>query len=413
MSTLYIHLPCKATFDLTLNNRQDLACPFALLSDNDAVELESIASLTDLSATIAKAQHIIVLLAASDVTLLQVSLPPLSSAKLKLALPNLVEDQILGSAADNVIVAGGVSNGLRTLAIVQRAWLEQIRKIFNTLGAKQLNVLPAQLCLPHQTGRAVAAIRDADLTLRLSAQIGMGVALSTPQPEAVIESVRAFVPELPIVLHVPKADVSAYQAAIHHAELTARISIVADSASLWVSGARDTTLNLMSGLVSDANMNINWRPWRGSLILAAAILLINIVALNCDWWQLNREAKNLRATLTQIYQARFPDEKVVIDPIAQMQQKISFAKRDAGLAVPDDFIVLAANFGAAWAAITAASKPAVASLEYREQRLFVRFKVDANPPDDALVQQVESALGSHHLSLTDSSAETWQIRSAP
>ena len=82
------------------------------------------APLSELSDTVAKAQRVVLLLAASDVTVLRLQVPPLSSARLKAALPNLVEDRLLTDPSDCVVVAGGLSGGLRTIAVVQRAWLD-------------------------------------------------------------------------------------------------------------------------------------------------------------------------------------------------------------------------------------------------------------------------------------------------
>lgn len=420
MSTLYLRLPCKATADLA-QRWQDNVCPFALVGDNDTVERESVASLADLSATIAKAQRVIVILAASDVTLLQVSLPPLSAAKLKAALPTLVEDQLLGNSAECVVVAGGVTNGLRTVAVVEHAWLERVNTVLLGLGARHISVLPAQLCLPHHAGRVTAAIRqqqsEVEFTLRLSESSGMGLVLAAHQPDAVIETLCAIVPEAPITLHVPQADVPAYQAALDNVGMGERISVAADTWSLWMGGASQGKLNLLAGLQSDPSSKIDWRPWRGSLMLAAALLITNIAVLNFDWWQMKNEAKNLRTSMTQIYQARFPQETVVIDPIAQMQQKIAFAKRDAGLVTPDDFTALAASFGAAWDSVVSGEKPAIASLEYRENSLMVSFKTSPNNGGEALVQQVRDALESRHFSLhlmpADSGVASWKIESVP
>lgn len=420
LSTLYIHFPCKAIAEFA-PSWQNLPYLFALVSDDGKVEREATSSLAELSATIAKAQRVVVMLAASDVTLLQVSLPPLSASKLKAVLPNLVEDQLLGNAADCVVVSGEVVNGLRTVAVVQRAWLERVNKTLIALGAKHISVLPAQLCLPHQANRVVAAIAqhdsNIDLTLRLTEQIGMGLALLANQPPTLLETLCAVVPEASITLHVPQASVSSYQAALNHTELKNRITITADNASVWISGARHVTLNLLTGLNAESGVKIDWRPWRWPLILASVILISNIVALNFDWWQLKSEAKNLRTSMTQIYQARFPKETVVIDPVAQMQQKIAFAKRDAGLATPHDFTALAAAFGSAWDSVTSNDKPTVTSLEYRENGLIVNFKANQNGSDEALVQQVRDALESHHFSLdvvsSDSSVASWEIRSAP
>jgi general secretion pathway protein L len=206
-----------------------------------------------------------------------------------------------------------------------------------------------------------------------------------------------------------------YQAAINAASLQGRISLAADTWSLWITGARNVTLNLMSGLHAESSPNINWQPWRWAMILAAAILFVNIFALNFDWWQLKNEATTLRTTMTQIYQARYPKESVIIDPIAQMQQKIAFTKRDLGLASSDDFTMLAANFGEAWSSVTTSDKPAIAKLEYSEHSLFVGFKANQNSNKEVLIQQMQAALTRRNLSLSVAPAESglvsWQIRS--
>jgi general secretion pathway protein L len=397
----------------------DVACSYALVNDKNVIEREAVSSIINLSAEISKAQRVVILLAASDVTLLQVSIPPLSAAKLKAALPNLVEDQLLGNPADCLVIAGEVSNSLRTVAVVQRAWLEKINQALISLGARHISILPAQLCLPHQANRVTAAViqqgSDVDLTLRLSNQTGIGLALALQQPSDVIQTLCAAIPELPITLYVAQADLPPYQASINTAALQGRISLVVDTWSVWVSGAHNTTLNLMIGLNFESSIKVDWRPWRWTLILAVGILFVNICALNYDWWQISKEAKNLRATMTQIYQSRYPKETIIIDPIAQMQQKIAFAKRDAGLATPNDFTSLAAQFGEAWINAAAANKPTISMLEYREHALLVSFKAGSNNDSEALLQKIQAALTSHNLSLNvvpaHAGTTTWQIRS--
>lgn len=381
--------------------------------------------MTELFATLAMAQRVVILLAASDVTVLHISIPPLSAAKLKAALPNLVEDQLLGNPADCVVVAGNVSDGLRTVAVVQRVWLELVTKTFMTFGARHISVLPAQLCLPCQTDRVVAAVNQQDnsidLTLRLSAQGGMGLAIAIEQPELaaheVVQTLCAVVPEAPITLYVPLSSMPAYHEALNNiVGLKERISITADNWPMWIKGAHGAPLNLMTGLSTESGVKVDWHPWRWALILAASILIVNICALNIDWWQMKNEAATLRATMTQIYQARYPKEFVIIDPIAQMRQKIAFAKRDAGLASADDFTTLAAAFGEAWNSSTSTEKPAIAKLDYREHSLLVTFKSSPNGVSVALLQQIKPALASRNLSLTVAPSESgsinWQIRSA-
>lgn len=426
MSTLYIRLASQAAAG-SAPHWPALACPFALVSDGNlshgkAIERQGTAPLPELSGTIAKAQRVVLLLAASDVSLLRLPVPPLSAARLKAALPNLVEEKLLCDPADCVIVASSLSDGLRTIAVVQRAWLDQLARTFTALGARRIEALPAQLCLSGQPGMVSAAIhqrdRDIDLTLRLSEQDGIGLAIDAEPGGAaheVIQALCALVPAAPVTVYVPQAAMPAYQTAL--AETPAhkeRISFAVDTWASWLTGARATTLDLMAGLGAGTGPKLDWRPWRWPLALAAAVLVTNASALNIDWWRMKSETTTLRAAMTQIYKSAYPKESVIIDPIAQMQQKLAIAKHDSGLAAPDDFTAITAAFGEAWAsAVAAAGKStAIAALEYHQRSLFVRLKQGGEAP----TQQMQAALAKRDLALAlapeQSGAVVWQIRSA-
>lgn len=448
MSTLYIRLPSKSAAD-SAAHWLELVCPFALVSHGDSIEREGAASLPDLSDMIAKVQRVVLFLAASDVTLLRVQVPPLSAARLKAALPNLVEDQLIADPSGCVVVAGGLSDGLRTVAVVQRAWLELLAKTLNAFGARRLAALPAQLCLPYQPGQqdqpggVTAAINeqgaDIDVLLRLSEQDGIGLAIAPALNQAegrdqheasaqeVIRTLCAVMSEAPITLYVPQLAVHTYQEAISHtAALTKRINVFADNWPRWIAGAQGTALDLMAGLGTESGSRLDWRAWRWPLALAAAVLIINAAALNIDWWRMKGEANLLRTTMIQIYKSAYPKESVIIDPVAQMRQKIAIAKRDSGLPAADDFTAISAAFGEAWASVMPGKAvPAIATLEYRERSLFVQFKPALSrvegPNAEAPTQQMKTALAERGLSLSlgsldlapaQSGAVVWQIRGA-
>ena len=442
MSTLYIRLASRAVAG-SEPRWPALACRFALVSDGSAIERQGTASLPDLVDVIAISQRVVVLVAASDVTILRLQVPPLSAARLKAALPNLVEDRLISDISECVVVAGGVSEGLRTIAVVQRAWLDHLADTLVSLGARHVSALPAQLCLPYaqeQPGSVVAAIDELDeagrnsvidMTLRLSEQDGIGLAITPALKQGeeaeqnasavqeVIRTLSAVVPQAPIMLYVPQSWVRAYQETIDETvDPGKHISVSADNWSRWIAGANATTQDLMAGLGKATGARMDWRPWRWPLALAAAILLINAFALNIGWWHMRSESRSLRTAMVQIYKSAYPKESVIIDPIAQMQQKIAIAKHGSGLAGPDDFTAITAAFGEAWAsAVTAARKStAIASLEYHDRSLFVHLKAGGEAP----TQQMQAALAQRNLFLTpgapdssagQSGAVVWQIRS--
>ena len=233
--------------------------------------------------------------------------------------------------------------------------------------------------------------------------------------DEVLQALHAVVPSGPVTLQVPQAALASYQSRINAAPgLDQRITLVADSWQCWIAGAHGPGIDLAKGLEAGAGTQTDWRPWRWPLALAAATLTINAAALNIDWWRMKREADSLRANMVQTYKTTYPKETVVLDPLAQMKQKIAAAQNAAGQLAPDDFTALAAKFGQAWALETqaAASRktapPAIAALEYRERSLWVRLKTPGATPSD----QFKTALASQRLSWSEPEPGVWKIRSA-
>lgn len=417
MSTLYIRLPSKAAADHLPDTALD--CQFALASDGGAIEREGSAALNLLGETVAAAQKVVLLLAASDVTLLQVTVPPMSASRLKAALPNLVEEQLMSDPADCLLIAGPSAEGLRTVAVVNRAYLGKITQTLIGLGARSVAAVPSQLCLPYQPETVSAAIAesgmslDIEVAIRLSDQTGMGLSLLPEQPELgardAVETVCTLAPQAAIALYVPQARVATYQQAVAACGVSDRIQLFADNWSRWIAGAKAVPFNMTTGLGAAAGPSLHWRQWRWPLVLASLVLLVNIIGLNVEWLRLKREATALRSGMVQTYKSIYPKETAIIDPIAQMRQKITAAQHDAGQAAPDDFIVLAAHFGEAWQNVMQGRKTAgIAAIEYNERTLQVRLK----PEGEAPTAQMQTALAARNLSLTQKSAGVWQIRSA-
>lgn len=416
MSTLYIRLPSKAAAD-SASHVIDLFCHFALAADNGVIEREGDSILSHLVDPITQAQRVVLLLAASDVNILHAKVPPMSPARLKAALPNLVEDQLISDPAECVMVAGPPSDGLRMVAVVNRVWLDLLLKVLLELGARSVMAVPAQLCLPCEEGKTTAAISelndDIDVTLRFSEEEGVGMAIVPDQHDTiahdVVQTLSSVVPEAQISLYVKESRIAAYKAAVAESELTQRCTVFADNWTHWIEGARKPVLNLMAGLGVAAAPGINWAAWRWPLRIAAAVVVINLLGLNVEWLHLKHEATTLRSSMIQTFRRTYPKEPVMADPVAQMRVNIAQAQHDAGQSAPDDFTALASVFGQEWRNVLQGSKtPGIAALEYTDRALLVRLKSDGTPP----TQQMKTALAGRNLSLTEQKPGEWLIRIA-
>lgn len=412
MTKLFIRVPPRICVDASAGWLSP-EFSFALVSAQGLIEQEGRQPLADFANVVAQAQQVVLLIAASDVTLLRIAVPPLSSAKLKAALPHLVEDQLISDPAECVIVAGPRVDGMRAIAVMQRDWLELLTTALVSMGARAVRALPAQLCLPLESNAASATFYHHDtqleLTIRMSEHAGIG--LSALPDAASLEAVamlRVLMPKGPIKLHVPTQEFASYTALLRQNE--PEITVMPDAWPHWIIAANACQLDLIAGLsLTASGQGINLRPWRWPLILASAVLLLNVVALNLDWWQLRSESLQVKSSMLNAYRSAYPKETVIVDPIAQTRLKIDASQLADGQLAPDNFIVLAAQFNTAWHNLGKnAGKSSVASIEYHDRSLFVRL---ANPGDnDAMTDRLKNALAGNRLALSQPSTGLWQIK---
>ncbi|MES2047522.1 MAG: type II secretion system protein GspL [Pseudomonadota bacterium] len=423
-STLYILLPSKAlAFELELADWAKHALQFALISDEGGVVQKGQQSLPDLKELATNARQVVLLLAASDVSLIPVKVPPMSAAKLKAALPNLIEDQLLADPAELILLSNAPVNGVCTIAVVDRLWMETLHAKMQILEARKLTAYSLSMSMKTEPD-ALAVIIDTDahvteLAFRRDGQIGAGLTLnqesngasSLENAQQVLQTLNLFAMESSLKLSLSAETIATYQQAAEKDEtLAQRCQFHVIDWNARIAGISPTSIDLMSSVSHDNQSSFDWSKWRWPLGLAAAALILNLAGLNFQWLSLKREAQGLSDSLLQTYRSSFPKDSVILDPLAQMQQKINLSKKIAGQSTPQDFLVLAAQFGQVWDAAIAGkpAAPSVVSMEYREHSLFVKIKSSNLLPMD----QLRAGLQEHLLSLVSSADGVLQIKSS-
>jgi general secretion pathway protein L len=397
LTTLYIRHPARAEGEGAL-------CRFAVVSDGGAIAQQGEGALRNLGDVVAASRRVVLLLAGADVTLLAVQAPPLTGARLRAALPALVEEHVLGDPLDCVLVAGpALPDGRRPVGVVQRDWLEPIVKALLGMGAKAVAAVPSQLCLPLQPGSVSAGIGHNELLLRQGQYDGLGLALDG-NPTLVLQTARTLAGDAPLNLYVPHEQLGEYQALL--AEAGPGITLESDAWEHWIAGSKSSTLDLVPGLGTAGVAQRDWSRWRWPIRLALAAIVVNIIGVNIEWLRLKREADAVRQAMDQSFRSAFPNQPV-IDPVAQMRQNIARAKAASGQVAPDEFGWIAGAVGEAVRGL--GRPPGIASMEFRERALTVRVKPETVDP--ASISQLRAALGARRLTLEESAPATWVIRS--
>ncbi|MES2319802.1 MAG: type II secretion system protein GspL [Pseudomonadota bacterium] len=399
MTTLYIRLPARADHEGALAR-------FALVADGGAVVQQGEGALRSMGDVVAASRHVVLLLAAPDVTLLQVKTPPLSNARLKAALPSLVEEQVLGDPDDCVLMAAPaqLDDGTRSIAVTQRGWLEAIVKALLAQGARTVAAVPSQLCLPLAPGNVSGAIDANGITLRHGLYQGLGLAVAGT-PAVALQTVRALAGDSPLNLYVEPAQLGEYQALV--LEAGPGIHVEAEHWAHWIAGAKSTTLDLVPGLGAAGAQVRDWKKWRWPLRLALLAVVVNLIGLNVQWMRLKREAQAVTQSMTQTFRAAYPKDVLPTDPVLAMRANIARDKALQGQVTPEEFTFMAAAFGEA--ARTAPRTPELLSLAYARGAMTVKLKPET--ADAANAKAVKDALALRQLELSDSGAGVWIIRS--
>lgn len=433
-AVLYLHLPARADVHGTPDAVQQIALPFAL-AVRGRLKDQGNARIDMLSEAIRQSQRVVLLLAASDVTVMRIAVPPLPAHRLRQALPALVEERIIGDPADCVLAAGPAGNGLRAVAVVDRTWLDLWVTRARHLGARRLSALPLQLCLPVSADHAVAWLfdfshaqhRSYELVVRTVDGEGAGLPLGgtdseSSLPAAIVETAIAMTMGRPLYLFVPKQTLpefddilSARQAASPGME-PSRVDLRATSWEDLIDGAAQSEIDLLAESVATDQPVVDWQRWRAPVALALGLLLLNVVALNWDWWRLRQEGARLESDMLRVYRIAFPqdtasDPTVMADPLSRMKQQRIAQSRVAGHPSPSDFLWLSAALGDAWPAIqqaTGLDARAVVSISYRDASLLLRFK-SGNQPS---ITAARKPLAERELDLSaGDEPDSWRVRS--
>jgi hypothetical protein len=185
----------------------------------------------------------------------------------------------------------------------------------------------------------------------------------------------------------------------------------------WIVGIDECEIDLMIGTMRDEKSLFDSRRWRAAAVFAMALTVLNISALNWDWWRLHRESQRLQQEMQHVY-SEATHESInapVIDPtnaLAGMKKKRMDLRRAAGESSTDDFLVLSASLGDAWPLlqqVASIDARAIASIDYKNAALELRLK----PGQPVALEAVRKTLSERGLELsTGADATLWTIRSS-
>lgn len=321
-------------------------------------------------------------LAATDVLLVQTALPPLSGSRLRAALPALAEPHVVSDIEGSWVVAAGRDAGGRaTLAVLDRGLLMRALELLRRAGIRPASATPEQLALPLAEGRWRLRLRPGYAALRTARLAGIACSAASPdKPPVELElALRQAGDARPAAIEVDGAfDAEAWSRSL---------GVPVEPAPAADGSAAPLALEILQYEL--APTLVAWQAWRTPLALAALVLLTWIIGLNVEAALMRREEAALRAHAERTLREAFPQTPVVLDALKQMQRGVADLRAGGGAADPRDFLPLAT----AVARALQADGEAVRALEFRDGTLRVELDPKLDPATRARLMKSAQAAG--------------------
>ncbi len=291
---------------------------------------------------------------ALDVYTGTVQAPRIGESKLRLALPHLLEERLLSDVADCHFAwiaapdRAPSADGLTTLrvAVIERATLARTLEAFEQVQ-RPVQAAYSALYTLREPGEGVFALRvgDGRGLLRTGSDSGLAFDLGEDATSVLGVAKRsAGIVRLAASGELPDSLVDAAHALGIEVD---RDAGAVDAAG--IGGAVDLlqgpfAVSSRYGLPGQLLLRMTREgSWRTPAAWVLACTLISVVGLNATWWKLSSQYRDLRGTMLQTFRDAFPEERTVVDELAQARRTVAGLRTRAGRPSAGDFSVLNAQ----------------------------------------------------------------------
>lgn len=333
-------------------------------------------------ALLPKASAVDLVFDTSDVFVAAVDAPRMPEAKLRLALPNLLEERLLSDPADCHFAFSpqARSGTVTTIASAPKLPVAVIDRGLLTSALDALSEAGYRPRAAYSEIYVVPAPAAGVLSVRLDR--GRGIARSGKHDGFAFEFDGASVPA-PLLLAVLQLGIKRVQAYGRDAgklvQFAEQLGVAVDASQRELDlAATDTAVNLLQGAFAPGGLlgslslpKLTTAKLKVPLIWSGVAAATFVVGMNAYWLKLEAEAKAIRMQMETAFRSAFPEATAVVDPVLQTQRQLGALRARAGIASADDFSVLNAQ---AAQLLSLAPIGSVAGIEYREGALRVKFK---------------------------------------
>lgn len=335
-------------------------------------------------ALLPKAGSVDIVFDASDVFVTTIDPPRLAEGKLRLALPNILEERLLADPADCHFAYRAVRSGSNTgtgeaprmpVAVIDRGLLTRALDALTETGYRVRAAYSEIYTVPPPSPGVLSVRIDRGRGIaRSGAHDGFAFDLGDEVPATLALAVRQLGVKRIHTYGREGARLGAFAEALH-----VQVQVHAEEVDL---ASTDGAVNLLQGAFDQGGLfgsltpggllpALNARNLRVPLAWSAVAILVAVAGMNIYYLKLDGEASALRRQMEASFRSNFPAIAAVVDPIEQTKRQLAELRGRAGIPSANDFSVLTARTALL---LSTAPVGSVAGMEYRDNALKVKFR---------------------------------------
>ena len=326
-------------------------------------------------------RRVVVLVPGAEVSLAEVRVPGRNRQRVLRAIPYALEEQLASDVEELHFALGPVKDGERyPVAIVDRAMMNAWTTLLRENGIQAEQLIPEPLALPSAAGWSLMVDGETVL-VRSGEYAGFAADVDNLPVLSALFEARQQLPETAQVFGSTVLDLGAVDVEL----VDERVQPLEWLALGWVQGPR---INLLQG---DYSRREEWgrllRPWKASAALLLAGFILVGVSTGLNYFHLSQQSEQLSAEIEDVFRKAFPRARRIVNPRAQMEQKLKELRRRAG-GGNTDFLAM---FAETADVVRATQGIKVRGASYRNGRLDLDLQADNLQILDSLKQSLVSS----------------------
>lgn len=369
MSELVIVLPPRYALNI------DQPLEFCLFDGQQQLIQKDTALLNELP----HASSITLLIDPSDCTLLLLNVPPITGVRLKQALPNMVEEHVLGDLDKQHIALGAANEEQkRWVGLVDKTWLTGLLRFFLAHKRKIKQVIPLSLRLPIIDNGWTIWRGSLGACLRTKHHV-LALPTDSQDFQTALLLAQAQLPKAEKILLLDRAPMLTFEADYTHHDFD------------YTKPSSDE-FNLLQFDLLNLNQQLSQNDperklftWRWSILSAALAILMWVAGLNVYKFKLLNEEQKINEQMRSQYLAVFPGAQVT-DPYSSTMSKQQALSASSGEFTNGDFLIV---MEAIAKVMQQAPPESIKDINYQADLVTIKLKPSFKIPDTEKNQWIQ------------------------